>query len=109
MLTLDVLVSVPFHAVTLSIGSDDAIVLQVTGYMGVAANRVVFERKPVDAHSSWLKFTFMDGVANERAVTTEYVKQAFGELLSDGVRNSLSMSTLSHRRDYAGDDIFGEQ
>ena len=109
MLTLDVLVGVPLHSVSLVIGDDDSIRLRMGAFTGVAGNRVGFRKKAAGICGSLLQFTFLDGLPDESIVTPEFVKQAFGDLLSDEVRSSLSMSTLSHTREYVRENVIGEQ
>ena len=103
MLVLTVRVDVPLYAVSAHIGSNQDIADKIGRYYGFPQKRVWCDRSPADGDSSFLAFTFLDDTADEQMMTAEHIKTAFGDMLADSVRQSLTVSTLKHTRSPASE------
>ena len=103
MLVVTVRVDVPLFAVSAHIGSNQDIADKIGCYYGVAEKRVWCDRSAADGDSSFLAFTFLDFIPNENMLTAEHTKAAFGDLLTDSLKQSLSVSMLKHTRSPASE------
>ena len=88
-IVLNVRVDVPYNESVFRIGSINDIKEALTTYFGPSVGRLDISSEYAGIDCTRLTITFLDGYQDAGMLTTEYMKKAFADLISDRDRHSL--------------------
>jgi hypothetical protein len=86
---LSMRVDMPLCEVVFRFGSDDEITAALRSYLGGSVGRVVVEKEAAGENCTFFRFGFLDGYHDQSMLTTEHMKVAFQDLLSETDVSSL--------------------